>query len=88
VALFARGLAESRAYDSVGVGWYMNGISPELQNQVRTYTRGAINVQNEQGLEMFYDYAPRRPSGSFPAASTSGTHSPPSPQATTTPTSG
>jgi hypothetical protein len=57
VALFARGLAESRAYDSVGVGWYMNGISPDLQNQVRKYTRGAINVQNEQGLEVFYDYA-------------------------------
>jgi carbohydrate-selective porin OprB len=57
VALFARGLAESRAYDSVGVGWYMNGISPDLQSQVRKYTGGAINVQNEQGLEVFYDYA-------------------------------
>ncbi len=57
VALFARGLAESRAYDSAGVGWYMNGISPDLQNQVRTYTGGAVNVKNEQGMEVFYDYA-------------------------------
>ena len=57
VALFARGLAESRAYDSVGVGWYMNGISPDLQNQVRNYTGGALNVKNEQGMEVFYDYA-------------------------------
>ena len=57
VALFARGLAESRAYDSVGIGWYMNGISPDLQNQVRTYSGGTINVQNEQGMEVFYDYA-------------------------------
>lgn len=57
VALFARGLAESRAYDSVGVGWYMNGISPDLQNQVRRYTGGALNVKNEQGMEVFYDYA-------------------------------
>jgi carbohydrate-selective porin OprB len=57
VALFARGLAESRQYDSAGVGWYINGISPDLQKQVRTYTGGAINVQNEQGMEVFYDYA-------------------------------
>ena len=57
VALFARGLAESRAYDSAGIGWYMNGISPDLQNQVRTYSGGTINVQNEQGMEVFYDYA-------------------------------
>lgn len=57
VALFARGLAESRAYDSVGVGWYMNGISPDLVNQVRTYTGGMLNVKNEQGMEVFYDYA-------------------------------
>jgi porin len=57
VALFARGLAESRAYDSVGVGWYINGISPDLQSQVRRYTGGLLNVQNEQGLEVFYDYA-------------------------------
>jgi len=57
VALFARGLAESRQYDSTGVGWYMNGISPDLQNQVRRYTGGALNVQNEQGMEVFYDYA-------------------------------
>ena len=57
VALFARGLAESRAYDSAGIGWYMNGISPDLVNQVRTYTGGALNVKNEQGMEVFYDYA-------------------------------
>jgi porin len=57
VALFARGLAESRAYDSVGIGWYMNGISPDLVNQVRTYTGGLLNVKNEQGIEVFYDYA-------------------------------
>lgn len=57
VALFARGLAESRQYDSVGVGWYINGISPDLQHQVRTYTGGLLNVQNEQGMEVFYDYA-------------------------------
>jgi hypothetical protein len=57
VALFARGLAESRAYDSVGIGWYMNGISPDLVNQVRTYSGGTINVKNEQGMEVFYDYA-------------------------------
>jgi carbohydrate-selective porin OprB len=41
----------------VGIGWYMNGISPDLQNQVRTYSGGTINVQNEQGMEVFYDYA-------------------------------
>lgn len=57
VALFARGLAESRAYDSAGIGWYMNGISPDLVNQVRTYSGGTINVKNEQGIEVFYDYA-------------------------------
>jgi len=57
VALFARGLAESRQYDSTGIGWYMNGISPDLQRQVRTYTGGTLNVQNEQGMEVFYDYA-------------------------------
>jgi porin len=57
VALFARGLAESRSYDSAGIGWYMNGISPDLVDQVRTYSGGLINVKNEQGVEVFYDYA-------------------------------
>lgn len=57
VALFARGLAESRQYDSAGIGWYMNGISSDLQYQVRRYTGGLLNVQNEQGMEVFYDYA-------------------------------
>ena len=57
VALFARGLAESRQYDSAGVGWYINGISSDLQYQVRRYTGGLLDVKNEQGIEVFYDYA-------------------------------
>jgi len=51
VALFARGLAESRQYDSAGVGWYMNGISPDLQNQVRRYQAVDKQPAGSQGCD-------------------------------------
>jgi len=51
VALFARGLAESRQYDSAGVGWYINGISPDLQNQVRRYQAVDKQPAGSQGCD-------------------------------------
>lgn len=39
-------ITEPAAHDSADVGWYMNGISHDLQYQVRKYTRSAINNQN------------------------------------------
>lgn len=57
IALFARGLVEARPDDSFGVGWYVNGISSDFKNQITDLTDGARTVSNEQGLEIFYDYA-------------------------------
>ncbi len=57
VALFARGLADSRPYDSFGIGWYLNGFSSDLKHQIATLTQGSRSLQNEQGLEVFYDFA-------------------------------
>src|SRR5262249_34936050 len=56
VALFARGLWDSREYDSVGVGFYANIFSGEFKDAFRQLTAGT-SVKNEQGLEVFYDFA-------------------------------
>jgi hypothetical protein len=56
VALFARGLWDSRPSDSFGVGFYYNVISPDFKDAVRELTAGT-NVKNEKGIEVFYDLA-------------------------------
>jgi hypothetical protein len=57
VGLFGHGLLASRAYDSVGVGYYHNEFSSDLKSQVSLLTGGFVNVKNEDGMEVFYDYA-------------------------------
>lgn len=56
VALLARGLLDSRQYDSFGIGYYHNGISRGLKNSIRRLTDGTT-VRNENGMEIFYDFA-------------------------------
>ena len=57
VALFARGLLDGRPRDSFGVGYYYNGISQPLKDDIAQFTGGAANVKNEEGVEIFYDFA-------------------------------
>jgi hypothetical protein len=57
VALFARGLLDGRPRDSFGVGFYYNGISQPLKDDIAQFTGGAANVKNEEGVEIFYDFA-------------------------------
>jgi porin len=54
VALLARGLMDSRQYDSFGVGFYHNGISKSLKNSLRQLT--GTTVRNENGMEIFYNF--------------------------------
>ena len=56
VALFARGLWDSRQYDSFGAGFYYNAFSGEFKDDIRQLTAGTA-VKNEKGLELFYDFA-------------------------------
>jgi porin len=56
VALLARGLLDSRPYDSFGTGFYYNGISKDFRNSIAQLTDG-MRVKNENGIEVFYDFA-------------------------------
>jgi len=57
VALFAHGLCEARKYDSFGAGYYYNAISNELKNSIRRLTFNTASVNDEMGMEIFYDFA-------------------------------
>jgi porin len=57
VALFAHGVFDSRKYDSVGAGFYYNGISNDLKNAIARLTAGKVAAKNEKGVELFYDLA-------------------------------
>jgi porin len=56
VALFARGLWDSRQYDSFSMGFYYNVVSGKFKNDIEQLTRGTT-VKNEKGIEIFYDFA-------------------------------
>jgi hypothetical protein len=57
VALFAYGLSDRRPNDSFGLGIYHNGISQSLKDDFKQLTGAAATVKNENGLEVFYDFA-------------------------------
>ena len=57
VALFANGLSDHRPNDSFGLGIYHNGISQPLKNDIARLTGATATVKNENGLEVFYDFA-------------------------------
>src|SRR5882724_4486630 len=57
VALFANGLSDHRPNDSFGLGIYHNGISQPLKNDFARLTAATATVKNENGLEVFYDFA-------------------------------
>jgi hypothetical protein len=57
VALFARGLWDSRQYDSFGAGLYYNVVSGEFKDDINRLTAGTTTVKNEKGIEIFYDFA-------------------------------
>ncbi len=57
IALFARGLFDCRQEDSFGTGFYYNGISKPLKDDIAQLTGGRAAVKNEKGTEIFYDFA-------------------------------
>jgi hypothetical protein len=57
VGLFAYGLSDHRPNDSFGLGTYHNGISRPLKDNFKQLTAAPANVKNENGLEVFYDFA-------------------------------
>jgi porin len=57
VALFANGLSDHRPNDSFGLGIYHNGISQPLKTDIARLTEATATLENEQGLEVFYDVA-------------------------------
>lgn len=57
LAVYGRGLWDARPIDSFGVGVYYNRISSGLQDGLRDLTFGAIDIDDEVGLEVFYDFA-------------------------------
>jgi porin len=57
VALFAHGLWEARKYDRFGAGYYYNAISNDLKNSIKGLTFNTASVNDEKGMEIFYDFA-------------------------------
>jgi hypothetical protein len=57
IALFARGISLRRKDDSFGAGFYYNGISRPLKDDIAQLTRGNTALRNEKGTEVFYDFA-------------------------------
>jgi porin len=57
VAFFANGLSDHRPNDSFGLGIYHNGISRPLKRDVARLTEATATLENEQGMEVFYDVA-------------------------------
>jgi porin len=57
LALFARGLLGHRSYDSFGVGAWYNQISRDLKDSVSQLTADTVPVNDEKGVEVFYDFA-------------------------------
>ena len=56
-ALLANGLSDYRPDDSFGVGIYHNGISRLLKDDIARLTGATGTLKNENGLEIFYDFA-------------------------------
>jgi len=57
IALLAHGLSDGRQHDSFGVGFYYNGISKPLKDDIAQLSGGTSRVKDEQGVEVFYDFA-------------------------------
>jgi porin len=57
VALFAHGLFDFRKNDSLGTGFYHNGISEPLKLDIEQLSGSKNAVRNENGSEIFYDFA-------------------------------
>ena len=57
IALIATGLSDRRQYDSFGAGFYYNGTSRPLKDDVTQLSNGRVAVTNEKGSEIFYDFA-------------------------------
>jgi porin len=53
IALLAHGLSDRRQNDSFGVGFYHNGISRPLKENIARLTGGTSRVKNEQGVDVF-----------------------------------
>src|SRR5205807_10396590 len=49
VALFANGIFDSRKYEGAGAGFYYDGISADLKNDVEQLTAGRSAAKKEKG---------------------------------------
>jgi porin len=47
----------SRPYDSFGVGFFYSGVSNDVKNSITRLTQGMSSAADEQGVELFYDFA-------------------------------
>jgi porin len=57
IALFAHGLVDFRKNDSFGTGFYHNEISDPLKLDIEQLSGSKSTVRNENGSEIFYDFA-------------------------------
>jgi carbohydrate-selective porin OprB len=57
LAFIANGLSDGRPNDIFGLGMYHNGISRPLKDDVARLTGDTATAKNENGLEIFYDFA-------------------------------
>ena len=57
VALLANSLSHGRPDDSFGLGIYHNGISGPLRDDIVRLTETTATPDNEDGLEVFSDFA-------------------------------
>src|SRR6266576_449404 len=49
--------SRARKYDSFGAGYYYNAISNDLKNSIKRLTFNTASVNDEMGIEIFYDFA-------------------------------
>ena len=57
IGLFGQSLLRSRPYDSFGAAYYYNGISDDVKDSVATLSGGLVDIKDEQGAEVFYQFA-------------------------------
>jgi len=53
VALVAHGILPGRKYDSFGVGFFYNGISGDLKNDITFLTAGISTAKDEKAWRSF-----------------------------------
>jgi carbohydrate-selective porin OprB len=55
LAALVHGLVDVRPNDSFGIGAFYNKLSGDLKNGVRVFSGGDISIDDESGIEVFYN---------------------------------